>query len=253
MKIFFGYLLVEALTFYAFATWLGVGWALVLLIACFFGGLLLAAAQMRSIATTLLRGGASPGRAAGDLGLVGTGSLLVAMPGIFTSIMGLLLIIPLTRAVVRKSVAKKLRVSLENFGMRSFERAAAYRPQANFGSFHSQSASTKDADSTTQSGATNPPGSSRSEQQRLEEEIRRWSEHLRPEDFSTSDPQDSGSGKADVIEGEVIESSYVDEAKQEDNRRSSQESGDHRDISTSENEGHSPDHKKQGGKESDKD
>lgn len=180
-KIFFSYLLIEALTFYGVANWLGVGWALLILIGCFFGGLFLAAFEMRSIATTLLRGGTSPGKAAGDLGLVGSGSLLVAIPGIFTSIVGLLLIFPPTRQVVRKSLSKKARVKMENFGVRSFQRAAAYRPKSQFGSFK--------ADGTS----ANEGETSEEERERLEEEIRQWSEQLNPEDFDDA----SGKGAAD--------------------------------------------------------
>lgn len=187
-RIFFSYILLEALTFYLFAHWLGVGWALLILIGCFFGGLFLAAAQMRSIAVILLRSGANPGRAAGDMGLVGFGALLVAVPGILTSILGLLLIFPPTRAIARRTLAKRVRVSMENFGVRSFERAAAYRPKANFGSFRS-------SDNASASGGSS--AGQLTEDQRLNEEIRRWSEQLSPADFDTAADSKEEDSKAD--------------------------------------------------------
>ena len=44
------YFLIEALAFWGVARWLGVGWALILLFLFFFGGLFLAATEMRRIA-----------------------------------------------------------------------------------------------------------------------------------------------------------------------------------------------------------
>lgn len=152
------YMFFEALAFWAVARWLGVGWALLLLIAFFFVGIVLAAWQMRAIASKLARGKQSAGSAAGDLGLVAAGAVGVALPGFVTSIFGLALILSPTRALARKFMAQRLRAKVERLGVRSFEATNAYRKRASYGSFGGGEV--------------------------LEEEdIRRWSSNIDPDDF----------------------------------------------------------------------
>lgn len=185
-RIFFSYILVEALTFYLFSRWLGVGWTILLLLGCFFGGLFLASWQMRAIAITAARARTSPGRLAGDIGLVGAGALLVALPGLFTAIVGLLFIFPPTRALVRRTMAQRVRTSVENFGVRSFQRAAAYRPTTRFGSF-------QEAAGDNASNSSNARSRSKEDTEVIDvdteelsdEELARWSENLKPSDFSS--------------------------------------------------------------------
>ncbi|GAA1473911.1 FxsA family protein [Corynebacterium felinum] len=157
------YFIIEALAFWAVASWLGVGYALLLLFAFFFGGLILAAIEMRRIAATLSRGTSNPGKAAGDIGLIAAGAVGVAMPGFATSILGLLVIIAPTRAIIRRLLAKKLRTTIEDMGVRSFQATNAYRQRASYGSF---------------STGTN------SQIVINEEEIQQWSTNLDPDDFT---------------------------------------------------------------------
>ena len=110
-SVIFGYVLVETLVFYAVAKWLGVGTALLLLLGVFFGGFLVALWQMSRLGRLAQRRGLSPrdsSRLLGDMGLVAAGTVGVALPGFVSSVVGLVLIVPVTRAVVRRVVAKRL-------------------------------------------------------------------------------------------------------------------------------------------------
>ena len=121
----FGYVLVETLVFYAVAKWLGVGIALLLLLGVFFGGFLVALWQMSRLGRLAQRRGLSPrdsSRVLGDMGLVAAGTVGVALPGFVSSVVGLVLIVPVTRAVVRRMVAKRLQERISVVGARNFER-----------------------------------------------------------------------------------------------------------------------------------
>lgn len=176
MRLYFAlpYFLIEAIAFWGVSRWLGTGVALILLFACLFGGLILAAWEMQNISRKLSRGTASAGRAVGDLGLIGAGAMGVAMPGFVTSIVGLLLICTPTRALVRNLLAKKLRTKIEELGAKSFEATNAYRQQAHYGSFAQPHASEQVID---------------------EEEIQSWTRNLRPEDFGTDGSGSNDSGR----------------------------------------------------------
>lgn len=161
------YFLIEALAFWGVSTWIGVGWALVLLFVCFFGGLLLAAVEMRRIAVKASQGKTTPGKLAGDYGLLAAGALLVALPGFVTTLLGLLLIIPPTRAIARRILARRIRARLEDLGARSFHTVNQFREQTSYGNF------------------AGPVSSEHPSNQPSEQEIRRWSSNVRPEDFGT--------------------------------------------------------------------
>jgi hypothetical protein len=165
------YLLIEALAFYGVSKLIGTGWALVALIAFFFGGLMLAAVEMRSIARKLQAGRETPGAAAGDLGLVAAGAFGVALPGFVTTIAGLLLIIAPTRVLVRQLLARQLRRRLEEFGGRAFEtvsmRASGGAP-VSYGTF-----------------VINEDGSPADGSAPSDEDISQWSRTITPEDFGT--------------------------------------------------------------------
>lgn len=166
------YMIIEALAFWAVARWLGVGTALLLLIACFFLGLVLAAFEMRGIAKKLAEGREHAGKAAGDIGLTAAGAVGIAMPGFVTTVLGLLLILRPTRAIVRKFMAKKLRAKIEGLGVRSFQATNAYRQQASYGSF---TGTVVDADPDQ-----------RMDSAEFEEELKRFGRDVKPEDFGTA-------------------------------------------------------------------
>lgn len=173
----FGYVLVETLVFYAVAKWLGVGTALLLLLGVFFGGFLVALWQMSRLGRLAQRRGLSPrdsSRLLGDMGLVAAGTVGVALPGFVSSVVGLVLIVPVTRAVVRRVVAKQLQERISVAGARSFARVYQSRPQTSYGSFGGQSAPIVVDES----------------------EIVEWSKSVKPEDFAgPRGSSDNDSGK----------------------------------------------------------
>lgn len=180
------YFILEALAFWAVAAWLGVGWALVALFAFFFFGLVFAAWEMARISSRLLRG-PHPGQEAGNLALTAGGALLIAMPGFVSTFCGLLLVIPPTRAMVRKVLARKITASIEEFGMRSYEQAAAFRPKnTTYGSFGTGGGVVLNEDGTVDvpgSKSNTRSGIAGADSQPSDEEIQAWSDSLDPDDF----------------------------------------------------------------------
>ncbi|APT84736.1 FxsA family protein [Corynebacterium aquilae] len=158
------YILAEALAFYLVSKLIGTGWALLALLLCFFFGLLIAAIEMRRIATMAAHGQRAPGTAMGDLGLIAAGSMGVALPGFITTIGGLLLIFGPTRSIVRKIMARKIRQRIEVFGTHAYETAASYGTRANYGSFV--------VDEQPQQ-----------QPQPSDEDIETWSKNVDPQDF----------------------------------------------------------------------
>ncbi|AKK05910.1 protein affecting phage T7 exclusion by the F plasmid [Corynebacterium mustelae] len=159
------YFFIEALSFYAVASWLGVGKALVGLFVVFFIGIIVAAWEMRRISAQLNKTSTNSAKIAGNFGLVAAGAVLLALPGFASSVVGLLFIFPPTRAVVRTVLARKMRHSIENLGIRSFEMTNTYRQRTSYGSFG------------TGSNQSNPIVID-------EQEIRDWTKDVKPEDFS---------------------------------------------------------------------
>ncbi|WP_246846974.1 FxsA family protein [Corynebacterium sp. sy039] len=161
------YIVVESVVFWLVAHLIGTGWALLLLIAFFFLGLILATMQMRSIAARLAHGKATPGKALGNLGLVAAGCVFITLPGFVSSAIGFLLINSGTRSVIQTRLSKKMRKKIEDLGMRGFEATNQYRQRSSYGYF---------ADTHTDAAPSSP-----SEED--ETSIRIWSQHVDPDDF----------------------------------------------------------------------
>lgn len=180
------YLLIEALTFWAVTSWIGVGWALVALFATMFLGTMLAAAELRRVSRLAAAQRLTPGRAAGDYGLLAVGGILSGLPGFATSAIGLLLILPPTRALIRAGLAARLQKMVEDLGVRAFEATSAQRPHTRygtFGGFGPQGAT----------GAREGTHAPETEQDRVvidEDEIREWTRDVRPEDFGGEEDGD---------------------------------------------------------------
>lgn len=155
-------LIIEALVFWAVGSWLGVGWALLLMFGLMALGLVTAPIEMRRVGQLAAGQKISAGRLAGDYGLLSLGGILAGTPGIASSIIGLLLIFPPTRALARRVAAKKMMKSIEDLGVRSYEATASRRPGTSYGSFGDPSQVIDEA---------------------ADSEIRDWSRDVRPEDF----------------------------------------------------------------------
>ncbi|MDO5511159.1 FxsA family protein [Corynebacterium sp.] len=152
-------LIIEALVFWAVGSWLGVGWALLIMFGLMAAGLIAMPFEMRRVGRLAAGQKISAGRLAGDYGLLTAGAILAGTPGIATSILGLLLILPPTRALARRVAAKKMMKSIEDLGVRSYEATASRRPGTTYGSFGDP------------------------EQVIDEQEVRDWTRDVRPEDF----------------------------------------------------------------------
>ena len=103
--------LLEIAVFVAVAAWIGIGWTILATLATSGLGLVLlgrhgtrALSQLRDRA----RGGQPPGRALGDAGLVAAGGMLMLLPGFVGDVVGLLCLLPGTRALPRLMIVRLL-------------------------------------------------------------------------------------------------------------------------------------------------
>ena len=101
-RLFVVYVVAELAVILALASTIGLGWTLLLLLAAFAGGLALAGSQLKAQLNRLRSGlNASQPKLAADSIAVAVGTLLVVMPGLLTSVAGLVLLLPPTRAAAR--------------------------------------------------------------------------------------------------------------------------------------------------------
>jgi UPF0716 protein FxsA len=101
-RLFLVYVLVELAVVVALASTIGLGWTLVLLLAAFVAGLALAGSQLKRQLARLRSGlTTQQSQLASDGAMVALGSVLVVVPGLVTTVAGLLLLLPPTRAAAR--------------------------------------------------------------------------------------------------------------------------------------------------------
>jgi UPF0716 protein FxsA len=106
MRLFLLYAVVELGVLVALTATIGFGWTLLLLAATFLLGLALAGSQVRRHLQRL-RSGLTATTAAGavtDSVLVALGTVLVVIPGLASTVLGALLLLPPTRALARPVV-----------------------------------------------------------------------------------------------------------------------------------------------------
>lgn len=128
MRWFLIYVVVELAAVVALASTIGIGWTALLLLATFAIGLALAGAQVKRHFRRLRNGFGTPQGALTDSALIGLGTLFVAIPGLVSSALGLLLLSPPTRAAVRPVlsllVARRVRlISVAGVGSRRYDAA----------------------------------------------------------------------------------------------------------------------------------
>ncbi|OHT86442.1 FxsA family protein [Mycobacteroides saopaulense] len=99
--LFLLYVIVEVCALVALTSAVGIGWTIIAVAAAFFAGLVLAGSQARRSLEQLRRGGKSPGGAVADGALIALGTVAVVIPGLVSSVVGLLLLLPPTRALLR--------------------------------------------------------------------------------------------------------------------------------------------------------
>jgi len=108
MRLFLIYTLVELAVIVALASTIGFGWTVLLLLTTFVVGLALAGSQVKRHIRRLQSGltAATVQGAAADSVLVALGTVLVVIPGLASSVLGALLLLPPTRAAARPLVTR---------------------------------------------------------------------------------------------------------------------------------------------------
>lgn len=105
MRTFFLYAVVE-LAVLAALTWsVGIGWTLLILLATSVIGVALAGSQVKKQILKLQRTRTDPQGAVADSMLVALGTVLMFIPGIVSTAIGALMLLPPTRGVVRPLAA----------------------------------------------------------------------------------------------------------------------------------------------------
>ncbi len=106
MRLFLVYAIIELAVIVALASTIGFGWTVLLLLATFVVGLALAGSQVKRHVRRLQSGltAATAQGAATDSVLVALGTVLVVIPGLASSVVGALLLLPPTRAAARPLV-----------------------------------------------------------------------------------------------------------------------------------------------------
>jgi UPF0716 protein FxsA len=106
MRLFVLYAVVELAVIVALTSTIGFGWTVLLLLGTFAVGLALAGSQVRRHIRRLQSGltASTVQGAATDSVLVALGTVLVVVPGLASSVLGALLLLPPTRAAARPLV-----------------------------------------------------------------------------------------------------------------------------------------------------
>ena len=106
MRLFLLYVVIELAVIVALASTIGFGWTVLLLLSAFVVGIALAGSQVKRHFRRLQSGlnAATVQGAAADSVLVALGTVLVAIPGLASSVVGALLLLPPTRSVARPLV-----------------------------------------------------------------------------------------------------------------------------------------------------
>ena len=118
--LFFAYFVIEVLAFIVVARLIGLGWAFLAVFALSVLGGVGANIALRNSLTRAAGGRNSLGRFAGDSAILAAGWILCILPGFVSSLVGLALIFPPTRALVRRSLTAKATKAVEDFSMRVY-------------------------------------------------------------------------------------------------------------------------------------
>ena len=101
MRLFLLYLVVELAVVVALVSTIGFGWTVLALLGTSVLGFALAGSQIKRHIQRLRSGLTTPQGAVTDSAMVALGAVLVFVPGVVTTVAGLLLLMPPTRAVAR--------------------------------------------------------------------------------------------------------------------------------------------------------
>jgi UPF0716 protein FxsA len=135
LRLFLTYVVVELAVIVALVSTIGIGWTVLLLLGTFLLGLALAGSQVKRHIRRL-QTGLSARTAQGavtDSVLVALGTVFVVIPGLASSLLGALLLLPPTRAAARPVVTA---MALRRAPLITAATAAAgYRPAAGRGDY----------------------------------------------------------------------------------------------------------------------
>ncbi len=106
VRLFVLYVVIELAVVVALTSTIGLGWTVLLLLGAFLVGMALAGSQVRRHIRRLRSGldATTVQGAAADSVLVALGTVLVAIPGLASSVIGALLLLPPSRAAARPLV-----------------------------------------------------------------------------------------------------------------------------------------------------
>ena len=104
LRWFLIYVVIELAAVVALTWAIGLGWTILLLLAVLAVGIALAGSQVKRQIRGMRAGFDSPQAALTDSALIALGTVLVVVPGFVTSALGVLLLLPPTRAVARPLV-----------------------------------------------------------------------------------------------------------------------------------------------------
>jgi UPF0716 protein FxsA len=106
MRLFLLYVVIEVAVIVALISAVGLGWALLISLATFVLGLVLAGSQLKKQLRRLRSGltATTAQAAVTDSALVALGTVLVVLPGLASSVVGALLLLPPTRTAARPIV-----------------------------------------------------------------------------------------------------------------------------------------------------
>ncbi|MDT5008842.1 MAG: protein FxsA [Mycobacterium sp.] len=104
LRWFLIYVVIELAAVVALTWAMGLGWTILLLLAALAVGIALAGSQVKRQIRGMRAGFDSPQAALTDSALIALGTVLVVVPGLVTSALGVLLLLPPTRAVARPMV-----------------------------------------------------------------------------------------------------------------------------------------------------
>jgi UPF0716 protein FxsA len=111
MRLFVWYAVIEVAALVAVVAWLGLGWTLLLLLAGAAVGMWLVRREgaRAALATAeAMRGGRTAHAELTDGALIGLAGLLILIPGVVSDVLGLLLVLPPTRALARRRLVTLL-------------------------------------------------------------------------------------------------------------------------------------------------
>ncbi|WP_137149312.1 FxsA family protein [Mycolicibacterium sp. CR10] len=143
MRLFLLYAVVEMAVLVALASTIGFGWTVLLVAGSFVVGLALAGSQVRRHIRRLQSGltAANAQGAVTDSALVALGTVLVVIPGLASSVLGALLLLPPTRAAARPLVTAlaarraPLIVGVSTAGSAAAGARSRYTPQPGRGDY----------------------------------------------------------------------------------------------------------------------